>query len=76
MVGGEVIIKKFPKGIHQEITRAGLNMSAGEKQIISLARVLIHNPSILIMDEATSHIDLETEVLIKNEAFRARNRQF
>lgn len=75
MVGGEVIIKKFPKGIHQEITRAGLNMSAGEKQIISLARVLIHNPSILIMDEATSHIDLETEVLIKNALkVVARNR--
>lgn len=65
MIGGDKLIKKFPKGIHQEITRAGLNMSAGEKQIISLARVLIHNPSILIMDEATSHIDLETESMIK-----------
>ncbi len=65
MIGGDKIIKKFPKGIHQEITRAGLNMSAGEKQIISLARVLIHDPSILIMDEATSHIDLETESMIK-----------
>lgn len=65
MIGGEKIIKKFPKGINQEITRAGLNMSAGEKQIISLARVLIHNPSILIMDEATSHIDIETETMIK-----------
>lgn len=65
LIGGDNLIKKFPKGIHQEITRAGLNMSAGEKQIISLARVLIYDPSILIMDEATSHIDIETEAIIK-----------
>jgi ATP-binding cassette subfamily B protein len=40
-------------------------MSAGEKQIISLARAIIHDPAILIMDEATSHIDVETENIIK-----------
>ena len=66
MIGGQKIIDKFPQGIHQKITRSGLNMSAGEKQLISLARVLVHNPSILIMDEATSHIDLETEEMVKN----------
>ena len=66
MIGGQKIIDKFPQGIHQRITRSGLNMSAGEKQLISLARVLIHDPSILIMDEATSHIDLETEEMVKN----------
>ena len=66
MIGGKKIIDKFPLGIHQKITRSGLNMSAGEKQLISLARVLVHNPSILIMDEATSHIDLETEEMVKN----------
>lgn len=66
MIGGKKIIDKFPQGIHQKITRSGLNMSAGEKQLISLARVLIHDPSILIMDEATSHIDLETEEMVKN----------
>ena len=66
MIGGKKIIDKFPLGIHQKITISGLNMSAGEKQLISLARVLVHNPSILIMDEATSHIDLETEEMVKN----------
>ena len=66
MIGGENIIKKFPEGIHKKINRSGLNMSSGEKQLISLARVLIHDPSILIMDEATSHIDLETEEMVKN----------
>lgn len=64
-IGGDKIIEKFPNGIDQEITRAGVNLSSGEKQIISLARVLVHDPAILIMDEATSHIDLETEAIIK-----------
>lgn len=64
-MGGDKLIKKYPKGIHQELSRNGLNMSAGEKQIISLARAIIHNPAILIMDEATSHIDVETENIIK-----------
>ncbi len=64
-IGGKKIIDKFENGINQDITRAGSNMSCGEKQIIALARVLVHNPSILIMDEATSHIDTETEVMIK-----------
>ena len=64
-LGAEKFIKKFEKGIHQPITRAGLNISSGEKQIISLARALVHNPPILIMDEATSHIDTETEEIIK-----------
>lgn len=65
-MGGNNIIKKFPQGINQPISRAGSNMSSGEKQIIALARVIIHDPSILIMDEATSHIDVETEEIIKN----------
>lgn len=65
MIGGKKIIDKFEKGINQDINRAGVNLSCGEKQIIALARVLVHNPSILIMDEATSHIDTETENMIK-----------
>lgn len=64
-MGGDKIINKFPDGIHQNLSRKGINMSAGEKQIISLARAIIHNPAILIMDEATSHIDTETESIIK-----------
>ena len=64
-MGGDKLIKKYPNGIHQELSRNGVNMSAGEKQIISLARAIIHDPAILIMDEATSHIDVETENIIK-----------
>lgn len=74
-MGGDKLIKKFPKGIYQELSRNGLNMSAGEKQIISLARAIIHNPAILIMDEATSHIDIETENIIKQSlAYACKNR--
>lgn len=68
-IGGEKILWKFEKGISHPISRSGVNLSAGEKQIISLARVIIHDPAILIMDESTSHIDTETEQLIK-EALR------
>ncbi|MBQ4571229.1 MAG: ABC transporter ATP-binding protein [Bacilli bacterium] len=74
-MGGDKLINKFPKGIHQELSRNGVNMSAGEKQIISLARAIIHDPAILIMDEATSHIDTETENIIKQSlAYACKNR--
>ncbi len=65
-LGGKRFLSKFKEGINQPITRAGVNMSAGEKQIISLARAIVYNPSIIIMDEATSHIDTETEEMIKH----------
>ncbi|WP_026400159.1 ABC transporter ATP-binding protein [Acholeplasma equifetale] len=65
-IGGGPMIDKLPNGIHTEILRGGGNLSVGEKQLISFARAVIHNPSILIMDEATANIDTETEVLIQN----------
>src|SRR5690554_4726294 len=65
-VGGESLLNKLPNGIYEEINRAGSNMSIGERQIISFARVIAHNPRILIMDEATANIDTETEEIIQN----------
>ena len=64
-IGGEHIIKKHPDGINQEISRKGTNLSLGEKQIVAFARALVHDPSILIMDEATANIDTETEEMIQ-----------
>ncbi len=64
-MGGERLLGKFKNGLAEPITRSGNNMSLGEKQIVSLARAIIQDPAILIMDEATSHIDLETEEIIK-----------
>lgn len=65
-IGGGPMIDKLPNGIHHEVFRGGGNLSVGEKQLISFARVVVHDPAILIMDEATANIDTETELLIQN----------
>lgn len=64
-IGGGNMLDKLPHGIHQEVSRGGGNLSVGEKQLISFARAVVHNPSILIMDEATANIDTETETMIQ-----------
>lgn len=64
-IGGSKLIDKQEKGIHTVITRGGGNLSVGEKQILSFARAVIHNPAILVMDEATANIDTETETMLQ-----------
>ena len=63
-VGGQKLLDKLENGINEHVTRKGGNLSLGEKQLISFARILISNPSIVIMDEATANIDTETEEMI------------
>lgn len=58
-------IEKLPHGYHEPVTERGATFSAGERQLLSFARTLAHNPSILVMDEATANIDTETEILIQ-----------
>lgn len=65
-VGGEYLINKSSDGINMPISFRGENLSLGEKQLISFARVLLRNPKILVLDEATANIDSETETAIKN----------
>jgi len=58
-------IQKLPKGTAQELGEEGSNLSAGERQLLSFARALAHDPKVLILDEATSSVDPETERLIQ-----------
>ena len=65
-VNAHRFINKLPGGYDHEVKERGSTFSAGEKQLISFARALAFNPDILILDEATSSIDTETETLIQD----------
>jgi hypothetical protein len=67
LLGIDEFISKLPDGIDTVIGESGYNISSGQKQLISFARALIKNPKLLILDEATSSIDTETEKLIQNK---------
>lgn len=64
-VNANRFIEKLEHGYNEPVTERGATFSAGEKQLLSFARTLAHNPSILVMDEATANIDTETELLIR-----------
>lgn len=65
-VGALEMIEKFPQGIDEAVVEKGQSLSSGERQLISFARTLAANPKILILDEATSHIDTATEEKIQH----------
>ena len=64
-VGVERIARRFERGLLHEVREGGAGLSAGERQLISIARALLADPRILIFDEATSNIDRPTEALIE-----------
>lgn len=73
--GADVFIKELPEGYNTKITENGDNLSGGQKQLITIARAFLKNPSILILDEATSSVDTRTELLVQqgmNEVMKGR----
>ena len=65
-VGAEDFLSKLSEGIKTPVTEKGMTYSLGERQLISFARALVHDPKILVLDEATASIDSETEKLIQS----------
>ena len=68
-VGADRFIRALPQGFDTEVKERGSTLSVGQKQLLSFARALAHDPRVLILDEATSSVDTETEQLIQ-EALR------
>ncbi|MBN1685416.1 MAG: ABC transporter ATP-binding protein [Spirochaetales bacterium] len=65
-VQADSFINRLPKGLETELTERAGNLSTGQRQLLSFARALAHNPDVLILDEATGNIDTETEKLIQS----------
>ena len=65
MIGADVFIRRLPQGYDTILTEEGSNLSHGQRQLLSIARVVLADPSILILDEATSSVDTRTELVIQ-----------
>ncbi|OKH26714.1 long-chain fatty acid--CoA ligase [Hydrococcus rivularis NIES-593] len=63
-------IEEFPQGYNTQLRERGTNLSGGQKQLLAFARVAIRNPHILVLDEATSSLDVGTEALIQDALYR------
>ena len=66
-------IDRLPQGLDEEVRERGNNFSAGQRQLLSYARTIIHKPAVMIRDEATANIDTETELLIQDSLERMMN---
>lgn len=72
-VNADRFINKLEKGLDEEVRERGNNFSAGQRQLLSFARTIVHKPTVMILDEATANIDTETELLIQNSLEKMQN---
>ncbi len=72
-VNADSFISKLENGLDEVVRERGNNFSAGQRQLLSFARTIIHKPSVMILDEATANIDTETELLIQDSLEKMMN---
>ena len=72
-VNADSFIGKLENGLDEVVRERGNNFSAGQRQLLSFARTIIHKPAVMILDEATANIDTETEVLIQDSLEKMKN---
>ena len=72
-VNADHFINKLDHGLDEEVRERGNNFSAGQRQLLSFARTILHKPSVMILDEATANLDTETELLIQDSLEKMRS---
>ena len=72
-VNADRFINRLEKGLDEPVRERGNNFSAGQRQLLSFARTIIHKPAVMILDEATANIDTETELLIQDSLEKMKN---
>ena len=72
-VNADAFVGKLEQGLDEVVRERGNNFSAGQRQLLSFARTIIHKPSVMILDEATANIDTETEILIQDSLEKMKN---
>lgn len=72
-VNADGFISRLDRGLDEVVRERGNNFSAGQRQLLSFARTILHKPSVMILDEATANIDTETEVLIQDSLEKMKN---
>lgn len=72
-VNADSFINKLENGLNEVVQERGNNFSAGQRQLLSFARTIIHKPAVMILDEATANIDTETEILIQDSLEKMKN---
>ena len=74
-LGLEPLLNRLPQGLQTELRERGGNLSSGERQLLSVARVAIRNPTVLVMDEATAFMDPSTEAMLQRDLDRLLERR-